>query len=425
MLSVQNTSYYRNWGRGFRGRTKILREVQERPCVLAKFKGKVALRKPIEQALNLASDGKSAAKPAKKSAPKKKAEPKKSAPKKSEAPSGDAAFAKYAVSGSTSGGKFWEVEVVGSDMRIRYGKLGADAKWSTTSFDSEENAIKEATKKFNGKTRKGYVETEKPRAVSASNVALAEAHLLGTFYFRTLDREPGGNIDTTTIKLTYRTEGVGVRWRARFQQACEGQMPEQGCEGRVVLEGLGATIDMDGRAVPAHANALLRWAGQRALKLSFEHPRHEAQLNHSTVVVGPWFLQTPGCASEVLLCGAQVGTTCFGEVDGGAHQLQELPRHLPHRRASKKIEGANSGLSRVRIALTDLQHRAPCTKEPAVEHGAGRVAACDRLGVFFVARLASGVQRDGAKATEDGEALDAKGTHPRSGQCQREGKAIE
>lgn len=64
----------------------------------------------------------------------------------------------YLVSRSKSGGKFWELEVEGKEMRTRYGKLGQEKSWSSKTFDSHEKAMAEGEKKANAKRRKGYVE---------------------------------------------------------------------------------------------------------------------------------------------------------------------------------------------------------------------------------------------------------------------------
>lgn len=113
-----------------------------------------------------------------------------------------ASYSMYLVSTSTSGGKFWEVEVEGTEMRIRYGKLGADRPWSSKSFDTEEKAIKEAEKKAKSKLSKGYSEAPRPSEISAEAVDLREVPVRGVFYFRALDRYPGGNADMFTIKVT-------------------------------------------------------------------------------------------------------------------------------------------------------------------------------------------------------------------------------
>ena len=133
-------------------------------------------------------------------------------------------FAKYIVSTSTSGGKFWEVEVVDSDMRIRYGKLGADPKWSTKSFDSPEKALKEAEKKFKSKIRKGYAEAPRPTEVDADGVKLAESPVTGVFYFRAFERSPGGNRDNFTVKVVLESEpGKPSTLKARAHHDWDGE----------------------------------------------------------------------------------------------------------------------------------------------------------------------------------------------------------
>ncbi len=59
---------------------------------------------------------------------------------------------------SVSGGKYWEVEVEGCDYRIRFGKLGQSKDWSVKTFETNEEAMKEAEKKMRAKLKKGYAE---------------------------------------------------------------------------------------------------------------------------------------------------------------------------------------------------------------------------------------------------------------------------
>lgn len=73
----------------------------------------------------------------------------------------DEVFECYAVAEGTSGAKFWEVRVDGSDMHIRYGKVGQDKSWTTKSFSDHAAALKEAKKKLRSKTNKGYVEASR------------------------------------------------------------------------------------------------------------------------------------------------------------------------------------------------------------------------------------------------------------------------
>jgi predicted DNA-binding WGR domain protein len=72
----------------------------------------------------------------------------------------DDTFHKYLMAESSSGGKFWEVLVEGSNMNIRFGKVGQTKAWKTTAFGSPELATREATKKMNAKLKKGYAATD-------------------------------------------------------------------------------------------------------------------------------------------------------------------------------------------------------------------------------------------------------------------------
>lgn len=218
----------------------VLEAILERyPSAMASW------RKSIEQALRIAGGA---------AAPKKK--PARKTAKASPEPSAkDVAdgFSGYVVAGSASGGKFWEVVVEGAAMRIRYGKLGSEPAWSTTTLDSPEKAIKEAKKKLSGKVRKGYVAAPRPVPVVPAAAPLAQSHVAGVFYFRALDRRPGGNIDTTTIKLTFRA-GPGTqptltaRQAANFdgQQYAYGEAPvtlDLSTTASTVLEAAQAMLD--------------------------------------------------------------------------------------------------------------------------------------------------------------------------------------
>jgi len=60
------------------------------------------------------------------------------------------------TSDSSSGGKFWEIEVSGSDVTTRWGKEGTDGAEKSKSFPSAEKAQKEAEKQIKAKKRNGY-----------------------------------------------------------------------------------------------------------------------------------------------------------------------------------------------------------------------------------------------------------------------------
>jgi len=110
-------------------------------------------------------DGGAAAPPKakKKSAPVKKTIEKKkpAAAKKQKKPSakrkGDGPdFQRRYVCDSNSGGKFWEVQVSGSEMITIYGKVGTSGASTTKDFSDEAAAMKEAEKLVKQKEKKGY-----------------------------------------------------------------------------------------------------------------------------------------------------------------------------------------------------------------------------------------------------------------------------
>ena len=114
-----------------------------------------------------------------------------------------ASYSRYLVSSSSSGGKFWEVEVVGSTMKTRYGKLGSTPKWSSKTLASPEKARSEAEKKARAKTAKGYADSRRPRPIVSgyADRDLAGLPLAGVLYFRADERYPGGNADMFTIRI--------------------------------------------------------------------------------------------------------------------------------------------------------------------------------------------------------------------------------
>ena len=83
----------------------------------------------------------------------------------------DDVFERYVTAESDSGGKFWEVRVEGADMHIRYGKIGQDKPWKTSSFASPDRALKEADKKLKSKLKKGYVEATREGGTGAPPAA--------------------------------------------------------------------------------------------------------------------------------------------------------------------------------------------------------------------------------------------------------------
>jgi len=60
------------------------------------------------------------------------------------------------VADSSSGGKFWECQVVGKTLKTRWGREGSDGQSKTAKFPTEEKAQKEAEKLIRQKNKKGY-----------------------------------------------------------------------------------------------------------------------------------------------------------------------------------------------------------------------------------------------------------------------------
>jgi predicted DNA-binding WGR domain protein len=61
--------------------------------------------------------------------------------------------------GTSASAKFWEVEVDGSTVVVRFGKIGATGQTTRKDFADAEG---EAAKLIGQKVKKGYVETPSP-----------------------------------------------------------------------------------------------------------------------------------------------------------------------------------------------------------------------------------------------------------------------
>ncbi len=77
------------------------------------------------------------------------------------------------VEGTSS--KFWEVEQDGSDLNIRWGRIGTQGQSQTKSFADEAKAAAALTKLVNEKTGKGYTESGVEAGSTASPVPPAKA----------------------------------------------------------------------------------------------------------------------------------------------------------------------------------------------------------------------------------------------------------
>jgi len=64
--------------------------------------------------------------------------------------------------GTSASAKFWEVEVDGSTVVVRFGKIGATGQTTRKDFADAEAAEGDAAKLIGQKVKKGYVETTSP-----------------------------------------------------------------------------------------------------------------------------------------------------------------------------------------------------------------------------------------------------------------------
>lgn len=94
---------------------------------------------------------------AKKAAAKKKSAKKKTASKKNAASS---AAARYFELVDDKSSKFWEIAIDGTDVTVRYGRIGTDGQSKTKSFSDEHAAQRHADKLVDQKTGKGYEQAQ-------------------------------------------------------------------------------------------------------------------------------------------------------------------------------------------------------------------------------------------------------------------------
>jgi predicted DNA-binding WGR domain protein len=64
--------------------------------------------------------------------------------------------------GTSASAKFWEVEVDGSTVVVRFGKIGATGQTTRKDFADAGAAEAELAKLIGQKVKKGYVETPSP-----------------------------------------------------------------------------------------------------------------------------------------------------------------------------------------------------------------------------------------------------------------------
>ena len=86
-----------------------------------------------------------------------KSKPAPSPPIITEAPMASASKRHFQFAGGGSD-KFWEIEIVGNDVTVRYGRTGSSGQTNTKAFPDESAAKKHADKLIKEKTQKGYEE---------------------------------------------------------------------------------------------------------------------------------------------------------------------------------------------------------------------------------------------------------------------------
>jgi predicted DNA-binding WGR domain protein len=62
--------------------------------------------------------------------------------------------------GVESSAKFWEISINGSELTIRFGKIGGAGQTTVKNFDSDEKASVESEKLITAKVKKGYAEKQ-------------------------------------------------------------------------------------------------------------------------------------------------------------------------------------------------------------------------------------------------------------------------
>ena len=60
--------------------------------------------------------------------------------------------------GTSASAKFWEVDVDGSTLIVRFGRIGTTGQTTRKEFPDPTTAVAEADKLIGQKTKKGYVE---------------------------------------------------------------------------------------------------------------------------------------------------------------------------------------------------------------------------------------------------------------------------
>ena len=117
--------------------------------------------------------------------------------------------------------KFWEIEIVGATLRVRFGRLGTEGQTKEKALATPLAAQKEADKQIGEKTKKGYVEVGAAKPPAAPKVAPADrADLeLAKKSFPDLEESTYGELTFTSepsIVDSFMTDEDAERWQATF-----------------------------------------------------------------------------------------------------------------------------------------------------------------------------------------------------------------
>ncbi len=117
--------------------------------------------------------------------------------------------------------KFWEVDVIGSTLRVRFGRLGTEGQSKDKELSTPVAAQKEADKLIGEKTKKGYVEVGAAAPSAGSKAAPADrADLeLAKQSFPELEESTYGELSFTnepSIVDSFMADEDGERWQETF-----------------------------------------------------------------------------------------------------------------------------------------------------------------------------------------------------------------
>ncbi|MFT3698490.1 MAG: WGR domain-containing protein [Kofleriaceae bacterium] len=118
------------------------------------------------------------------------------------------------------GSKFWEIETTGSELRLRFGKLGANGQLKLQTYGSPAEATAAADKQIAGKLKEGYAEIGAAKAAKAAKPAkAAKASKPAEAVAPTTATKLGwqSDIKATTVKLKELGTGNDIHRIAIFE----------------------------------------------------------------------------------------------------------------------------------------------------------------------------------------------------------------